>query len=110
MPRLLKRGNLRWEGSFEYYEADKRKRFTKCFSTEEEALSWEVPLIEAAAKKRAEEKTRIKNSKTPEQRRKENLEKHGNDYQTEAIATIKFCKLLKDKYDFLQIRDNLITI
>jgi len=32
--------------------------------------------------------------------------KNGNNSQNEAIAATKFCKLLIDKFDFVQIRDN----
>ena len=100
MPTIYytKKGEERWRGEYKIG----KERGSKCFATEEEALAWET--IHKNILK--EQKTKIKNSKTPEQRRKENLEKHGNNYQTEAIATIEFCKLLKDKYDFLQIRDN----
>ena len=118
MPTYL--GNLRWKGR--YINIDKTRK-SKSFATKKEALNWETvhknlvkqykdkeraeKAIERAkkAKERAEEKARIKNSKTPEQRRKENIEKHGNDSQTEATATMKFCELLKDTYNFLQIRD-----
>jgi len=122
MPTIYytKKGNIKWRG---FYTNINGERGSKSFATKEEAIKWETihknhvkqykdkkraeKAIERAekAKERAKEKVRINNSKTPEQRRKENLEKNGNNSQTEAIATIKFCELLKDTYDFIQIRD-----
>ena len=98
MPSYNKR-DKRWQG---FYQDINRNPKTKYFATKEEAIIWEKPFKEAVKQERA----RIKKSKTSEQRRKEYLEINGNNRQTEATATMNFCELLKNKYDFLQIRDN----
>ena len=100
MPTYLKDGKRkkRWRGN---YTDINGIRVSECFVTEDEAIAWEIPRKEAVKEKKAV----IENSKTPEEKRKKNLKKNGNNFQIEATATIKFCELLKNTYDFLQIRD-----
>lgn len=89
----------KWRGT--YTDINRTPQQSKPFETRIEAVNWEIKLREAVK----QEKARIKNSKTVTEQRKENLKKSGNNFQTEATATLKFCELLKDQYNFLQVRD-----